>query len=144
MVPVELTIYIPGPIVAKSLKLTARGNFARAYRPANLRAYMDTISQEAILAMRKAGYRKPMKGAFCVEVAAIVEPPKSWPKGKREAAMRSNYWHTVKPDMDNILKLKDALKGIVWDDDCQVAWENGFKKYGRNAGLTFQIHTLGP
>src|SRR5690606_28628451 len=33
------------------------------------------------------------------------------------------YWHTKKPDRDNLDKaVMDALSGLLWRDDCQVCY----------------------
>lgn len=40
-------------------------------------------------------------------------------------------WPVTHPDLDNTIKaVKDALNGVVWDDDCQVVRVNAVKIYG--------------
>lgn len=43
---------------------------------------------------------------------------------KRDGRKHKNddrYWHTKKPDLDNLEKsVKDALTGLIWKDDSQV------------------------
>jgi Holliday junction resolvase RusA-like endonuclease len=49
-----------------------------------------------------------------------IPMPKSWSKKKR--ALMAGTPHTSKPDLDNLLKtVKDALNGVVWPDDGQIA-----------------------
>ncbi len=39
-----------------------------------------------------------------------------------------SYPHTIKPDIDNLIKsFKDALNGVVWKDDSQV-WMGSYTK----------------
>jgi Holliday junction resolvase RusA-like endonuclease len=41
-----------------------------------------------------------------------------------------NYYHTRKPDLDNLIKaVKDALKGLCWHDDSQVCFLRATKNY---------------
>lgn len=51
--------------------------------------------------------------------------------------------HDCKPDADNLLKsLKDALRGITWIDDCQVAVVHAHKFYaggGEQSGVSVLI-----
>jgi Holliday junction resolvase RusA-like endonuclease len=52
-------------------------------------------------------------------------------------------WHTGKPDADNILKaVCDALNGIVWHDDSQVAFARVLKQYGEEARLEIDIERM--
>lgn len=58
------------------------------------------------------------RGPVRLKVSLLVEPPKSWSKKKRD----ETTFITGKPDADNQLKLiGDALNGIVWADDSQIA-----------------------
>lgn len=46
---------------------------------------------------------------------------KSWTKAKKKEALRRRY-HTIKPDRDNLMKtVQDALNGLAYKDDSQVA-----------------------
>ena len=55
-------------------------------------------------------------------VVACVALPKSATKAAREECAWRGIWATVKPDGDNILKIVcDALNGVAWKDDAQVA-----------------------
>lgn len=48
-------------------------------------------------------------------------PPKSWPKWKREAALRRHIRPSSKPDIDNLVKfVLDALNGLWWSDDARI------------------------
>lgn len=64
---------------------------------------------------------EPLSGPLHMDITAVAAIPKSWPKARRAAALRSG-WDQRKPDADNIGKLiADALNGIAYADDSQVA-----------------------
>jgi Holliday junction resolvase RusA-like endonuclease len=64
-----------------------------------------------------------------------------WSARKRQA----NRWHTAKPDADNIAKLVgDALNGIAWRDDAQIARATVEKFYGDEPRLAVRIERLAP
>jgi len=52
-------------------------------------------------------------------------------------------YHTTKPDTTKLLRsTEDALKGITWLDDSQVARQHGIKTYGPHPGCLIRISTL--
>ena len=73
-------------------------------------------------------------------LARFVYPlPQSWPKA--EKARLAGCFKTGTPDLDNLAKfLLDALNGLAWEDDRQVAsltclkmWEGGGLRTGTYA-----------
>lgn len=128
---------VPGQPVAKGRpRLTVRGGHARAYTPAKTVAYEGLIALAGSEAMAGA---TPYAGPLAVEATAVFSIPPSWSKKKREAA----YWHTIKPDADNIAKaLGDGLNGVCWADDSQVASIRVLKVYGAMPGLHVTVTAL--
>jgi Holliday junction resolvase RusA-like endonuclease len=64
--------------------------------------------------------------------AYMPRPSSHFGTGKNAGKLKESapFWHTVKPDSDNILKaVKDALKGVCWYDDSQVCDERIIKPY---------------
>lgn len=55
-----------------------------------------------------------------VNITAHFKPPKSWSKAETQKALNAVY-HLGKPDCDNIAKCIDAINGLAWTDDKQVA-----------------------
>ena len=52
-------------------------------------------------------------------------------------------YHTSKPDLDKLIRcVKDALTGIVWKDDAQVATVKAVKMYGEQPGARIKIEPL--
>ena len=77
--------------------------------------------------------KAPLEGAICLRVNAYFSRPKShYFTGKRSSVLRDNAptYHTNTPDADNILKfVGDALNGIFWRDDKQIAFAKVAKWY---------------
>ena len=94
-------------------------NGNRSYTPAaTAKAELD-IGWAAKTAMRIGGhilYECPVTLSFL----AAFPVPASWSKSKKAMALEGKIAHSGKPDIDNILKMIDGLKGIVWKDDSQV------------------------
>lgn len=80
--------------------------------------------------------QKPFIGPVELSFCAIFPVPRSWPKKRREAALRGKIWHTSKPDTDNLAKqLKDAMTRMgFWADDRQVAVYGRVEKFYGKCG----------
>lgn len=56
-----------------------------------------------------------------IDITAFYLVPKSWSKKKQEAVRTGDIKPTVKPDIDNIVKIVlDGLNGVAFTDDKQV------------------------
>lgn len=117
-----------------------RPRFRRAtgttYTPETTRKYEAALRAEAEKVMAGA---KPLTGPLDVTVLAQFAPPASWPKKRREAALRREILPTVKPDGDNLQKMLDAFNGVVWVDDAQVVTSTIRKRYGSQSLLLVQV-----
>ena len=70
---------------------------------------------------------EPLQGAIKMAVMFQFKKPKSWSKKKRASA----FWHTQKPDTDNLLKtIKDALNKLAYWDDSQICDLDAVKVWG--------------
>ena len=112
-----------------------------AYTPARTRAAERQI---AIAARSRMAGKPPASIPLRVSVTAVFPIPKSWPKAKREAAEAGTLAPTVKPDVDNIAKLVDALNGIVFEDDRQIVELSVLKAYGPEPSLSFVVQEWRP
>lgn len=74
---------------------------------------------------------EPIKGAFGIQIKAVIEPPKS-ASNKRKADMLNGVVQpTVKCDIDNICKsVLDSLNGLAYEDDKNCISINAMKVYG--------------
>lgn len=76
--------------------------------------------------------QKPLEGGVELRFRAIMPIPLSESKKRKEAMLRGEIGHTVKPDLDNLAKqLKDAMSRMLfWHDDRQVVRLVCEKVYG--------------
>jgi len=118
-----ITIIIPGKPCAWQ---RARSNGkARFDSPEQARNKL-TIGQIGAAAM--AG-KQPFECALEVIVSAFWPWPKSMSEKKRRTY--GSQYFVSRPDSDNVAKLLgDALNGIVWRDDAQIATLQVTKRYG--------------
>ena len=100
-----------------------------AYNEKKTKTYEQQVGVEFI----QAGGKLMPKGIpVGVEVTAYFQVPKSYTK-RRKALCRENLELPLKtPDGDNILKIVcDALNGLAWKDDTQVAEMTVRKRYSK-------------
>ena len=96
-------------------RFSTAGGYARSYTPAKTVEYENLVKME----WERSGAKK-LEGVISAVIYAYFPIPKSVSKKKRAALNGTAY--TKKPDCDNIVKIiLDALNGIAYDDDSQVA-----------------------
>lgn len=134
MANLPYSITIPGVMRGKQRARVTRNG---AYTP------KETVAAEKAIgfAARIAG-APILAGPVALDVRVVVEPPRSWSKKQRAAAIEGERFPTVKPDLDNVVKLiEDALNGIAWNDDQQIVQLSAGKKYGP---VAFAVVSWGP
>ena len=137
-----IIIAVPGPVRGKGrhrsriVETRDKRRFIRNYPDKETESYEGMLRAAAADAM--AG-RPLLDGPVLVKIVAVFAVPASWSKRKRAAALAGTIRPTVKPDLDNTLKLCDALNGIVWRDDAQVVTATGRKIYGDRPGLSIEV-----
>lgn len=120
--PVEIRFTVPAVPVAQPRQRhrvvqIADSHVATNYTPAKspVNAYKATVRMAA---SRAVGARILYGPVSLSAVFVLPRPARLMWKTKP----MPRVWHTSKPDMDNLFKsLKDALKGLLWRDDSQVA-----------------------
>lgn len=129
-----ITFYIPGRPQGKGRpRFTRNGH---TYTPDKTRDYEETVRW-----LYKLHGGQKLDGAVWVEIFANFEPPKSDSKKERARKLAGDAPCTVKPDCDNVAKIiLDALNGVAYDDDNQVA-HLAVSKYWRedNPGVRVYI-----
>ena len=104
---------IPGPPVGKERPRVSRGH---TYTPERTVAY----EQWVLLHARNARVR-PLEGPLKMQVVWCKQVTASWSK-KRKAEALLGVYATGTPDLDNVVKsISDALNGIAYQDDAQIA-----------------------
>lgn len=98
------------------------------YTPARTK-YFTVEVKRVVEAVFKS--KKPIEGPVRLEMAFVMQVPKSWPKWKREAALEGMIVPTGRPDMDNLEKaLLDAFNETLIVDDAYVIDRRATKIYG--------------
>jgi Holliday junction resolvase RusA-like endonuclease len=124
-----ISFTVPGEPVAKGrAKVTTINGFARMYTPTKTVSYESTV---ALFASQAMAGRKPLDGPVSLSVHAVFAIPASWTKKRLQAHLVSPEYVVKRPDGDNLLKaVSDALNGICFKDDAQVADGRVIKVYG--------------
>jgi Holliday junction resolvase RusA-like endonuclease len=108
-----------------------------AITPPASASYERMVQEHARLAM--CG-QLPLQGPLRLTLVVYFARPPSW-RGKQLEAV----WHTSKPDWDNLGKMiSDAMNGIVFKDDAQIAEAFVVKKYGLMAGVQILVEEIKP
>lgn len=90
-----------------------------AYDPAGCRNFKETVAWTARPAVREKVIKEPVDEPIAMKVIFMMG------ENSRER------FHTKKPGIDNLAKsVKDALKGIVYKDDCQIVESHLYKIFG--------------
>jgi Holliday junction resolvase RusA-like endonuclease len=126
---------VPGdPVPQPRPRVSTRGGFARAYVPAKhpVHAYRQAVAAAA----REAG-----AGVHGDEVEVVIDFVFGRPKSHlRKHGLKADAPRTPRPDLDNTTKaVLDALNGVAWEDDSQVARLVVSKSYGTEARTTVRI-----
>lgn len=104
--------------------------------------------KESFLWQAKAAHRpnKPLDEALKLKVMFYMPRPKNhYGTGRNKDKLKESapVFHTVKPDLDNLIKfVKDALNGVYWRDDSCISTVISRKVYTNDSPKT--IITIKP
>ncbi len=130
---------IPGRPVGKERPRTARGH---TYTPQRTQLYEALV----IVSLRKTTPRVEalLQGPLEVTIVWSKQVTKSWSK-KRKAEALAGVYAVGMPDVDNVAKsITDALNGVAYDDDSQVAVLHVSRVYvEQEDSVTVEITQLG-
>jgi len=128
-----ITITLLGEPVAWA---RTRGRFR--FMPAHQRNVVALLKLKAEEAMNGATM---LDGPLELEFLAVFGVPESWSKKRRAAMLYRPV--TKRPDFDNLAKLaSDALNGIVYKDDAQIAEASIRKRYGPQPKIVVRVSAL--
>ena len=86
---------------------------------------------------------EPREDAFTVSLSFYFRRPKSHTNSKGVLKWNAPLWHTQSPDTDKLVRsILDALTGVVWHDDKQVAFINASKYWSSHDHATIHIEAL--
>lgn len=75
----------------------------------------------------------------------LPRPQGHFGSGRNAAQLKESAprWHSIRPDYTKLVRsTEDALKGIAWLDDSQIASQRGTKVYGDRCGCRITIRSL--
>jgi len=134
MLTTRLEFVIPGVPMAWA---RAGSNGSQRFTAAPQRAYKRAAG---LLAKRAMGGRALFMGPVALGLVAVFEPPASWTKKVRAAALAGEVVPTVKPDWDNLGKIvSDAMNEVVYKDDAQIFEAHIAKRYGEVARVEVAV-----
>lgn len=117
---------------------------ARITDASNNKSWRQEVSQAGANAMNGAPL---LLGALEVGMTFIRPRPKGhYGTGRNAGVLRTSapVWPTTKPDVLKLARLvEDALTGVVWRDDAQIAVEMLFKTYGEPERVEIHVRELG-
>lgn len=127
----SITIAIPGRPVPKARpRFIPRCGKCIPYDP----QYQDKRTCTEQVRVRCKDH-EPLDGPIAVSVVFIYQKPKS--------RQTSETVHSIKPDLDNLLKwILDIGNTILWNDDKQIASLQGIKIYGENERTVITVSKL--
>lgn len=87
-----------------------------------------------------------LDGPLRLEVAFVFPRPKNhYGTGRNAGVLKRDValFHNTKPDLDKLLRaIGDALTGLVWRDDSQVAFVQARKIYGEQACAVITVRRI--
>ena len=86
---------------------------------------------------------EPSKKEFKVKITAYFKPAESLSKKKKQELIDGEFGFLHRPDVDNLAKsILDALNGLAYKDDSQVANLLVFKQYGAENKILVEMEEL--
>jgi len=136
---IELSI-LGEPKAQKRHRHVKMGNFVRQYDPS------ASDKGDFLSVIQKNAPSEPFQTPLYVNIAFYFSRPKSHFKtGKNSHVLKENapYWHTSKPDVDNLAKfVMDAMNKIYWKDDSFISSCHITKQYSAKPNTKIQISPL--
>ena len=90
--------------------------------------------------------KTPIEGTISLSLIFTMPRPKSHYKtGKNKNVLKDNapFYHTIKPDVDNLIKMvADCMNGVFFEDDKQIAYVTALKIYGNSPSTCIVINKI--
>lgn len=116
-----------------------RPGFIQNYSDPTTAKYEHRIQHAAQQAM--AGRDSLLEGPLRVTILAFRSMP-NFPAWKRKAVAERTLRPTTKPDLDNLVKVVDALNKVVWNDDSQIVDITARKYFSEIPELVITVEEL--
>ena len=86
---------------------------------------------------------EPMEGPLELTLSFTMPRPKGHLRSNGQVKPGAPLWHEKKPDVLKMARaVEDALTGILWRDDSQIAYERLTKSYGNHIGCDIIVKRL--
>jgi Holliday junction resolvase RusA-like endonuclease len=123
------------PIPKQRPRSSHKNGVFRTYSPQK----SETKAVKKIIKSQWKG--EPLSGAVSLKITCFMPIPKSSSKKEKERLLFT--FHIKRPDLDNLEKFyKDAMNGIVYHDDSQVAFVTKQKIYGTHPKIEIDIEEI--
>lgn len=140
----SLAFTVPGEVRGKGRpRIVKIGGFSRMKADDRTATYENLVMLAASDAMKAIGLG-PLDGPLSVEIKARFVPPASASRKARQAMLLDLAPPAKKPDLDNIVKVLDALNGVAFRDDAQIVEIKARKTYDVTPGLDVVIRSYQP
>lgn len=136
-----VTFHVPGKPQGKARAKTVRngstGN-VHSYIPEGDLLYENYIKNQFL--NHAKGFYLEREKPVSLSIIARFLPPKSTSKKRQLDMLEGREMPLKKPDMDNIVKVvADALNGVAYHDDTQIAMVVAMKVYSAVEGLDITV-----
>jgi len=133
--PTAIAFSVPGdPVPQPRVRVSTVGGFGRAYVP---KSHAVHPYRQAVALAAKAAGCEPHSESVNVVIDLVFGRPKSH---LRKSGLREGAPTLPRCDLDNCAKaVLDALNGVAWVDDTQVARLVVEKSYGVEGRTTVRI-----
>ena len=126
-----MKIIVTGQPVPKGRPRLSNGH---TYTPPKTRQYEKRIKQAW-----KEQSGEHLNGPLKLILTAYFSIPASKSQTIKEKMAVGEILPTKRPDLDNIIKVIDALNGLAFDDDCQIVEVTARKLYSHEPRLEIEI-----
>lgn len=140
-----IRIVVPGP--PRALERNRHRIVTPHGKPAFVGTYLPAASRSEQAVMRAFAHkamndREPLTGAVDLRFVAFMPIPASWSQRKQADALADRIRPAGKPDIDNLLKMVDSFKEVVWRDDAQITDACLWKRYSDRPRLVIEVRAL--
>lgn len=141
----DLTFFVPGvakPAGSKRAFMPKGGKFPVIVDDSG-KPGKDWRADVKAFAIAFMGARPPLQGALRVTLHFTMPRPQHHLKKDGTPKDTAPHWHISTPDALKLGRgVEDALTGIVWVDDKQIADEHLSKVYGTRPGCVIRVSLL--
>lgn len=137
----SITFWVPGKPQGKARARTFYSESSGKHRsvtPDRTVLYENLIKNQFLNSA--GGFYLEKEKPVTLRIVARFLPPKSVSKKKQQQMLDGEILPLKKPDMDNIVKVvADALNGVAYHDDTQIALVSAKKAYSAMEGLDITV-----